>query len=71
MVVALRTSYRDGGGAARNAAPVELSDLEVVRSENRLSILSSYLRDIYICTFVLPCHFATQGGNLPPGYLSS
>jgi hypothetical protein len=23
--------------------------------------LFSYLRDIYICTIVLPCHFATQG----------
>jgi hypothetical protein len=24
-------------------------------------VLSSYLRDIYICMFVLSCHFATQG----------
>jgi hypothetical protein len=28
------------------------------RLENRLS-LSSYLRDTYICMFVLLCHFAT------------
>jgi hypothetical protein len=23
--------------------------------------LPSYLRDVYICMFVLPCHFAIQG----------